>query len=183
MKNFQGLIILLSKTFHALQNTKVPAVTSIVSEVLNIALSLWFVALLGFSGIFKEVISRWFHVDGLFDIRVVGLPLADSLSGLLQFLILLFILHSYLGKGVFKEIAFSFQKIVIASAVAGLAVYGLIDSIPVLFHLNIQAIAGIFLQTLIAGAGGILIYLACSLILQSPEIAIIMSSIQEQFKK
>jgi putative peptidoglycan lipid II flippase len=85
----QGLILLLAKAFYARQNTKIPALASIMGTLINIILCLYFVYLLSFANSFQQWTINFLGIQGLQNIEIIGLPLALSVSGIFQFLLLL----------------------------------------------------------------------------------------------
>jgi len=87
----QGLILFIARAFYALQNTKIPAITSVMGMVINIVLSFLFVWLLSFQNYFQQFLIDFLNIQNLNNIKIVGLPLALSLSAIFQF-VLLFIL-------------------------------------------------------------------------------------------
>ena len=115
------------------------------------------------------------------NVEVIGLPLALSISGIFQFFLLLFFLYKKIGDFRLKEIWNSFKKIILASMLMALFAYLTIQTVP--SFLNIQTFLGIFLQTILAGTIGIVVYLLIALFLRSPELKIIKSSFLERFRK
>ena len=85
----QGLILLIAKAFYARQNTKIPALTSIIGMLINIALCIGLVHLLSFPNSFQQGLVSFLNIQNLENIQVVGLPLALSLSSIFQFCLLL----------------------------------------------------------------------------------------------
>ncbi len=175
----QGLILLISKTFYAVQNTKIPALISVVVVILNIILCFSFIWLLKFPNIFQQTMVNFLKLGDLKNVEVVGLPLALSISGIFQFFLLLFFLYKKIGDFRLKEIWSSFEKIILASILMALFVYLTIQIVS--FCVNIQTFLGIFLQTILAGTIGMVVYLLITLFLHSPELKIIKSSFFERF--
>lgn len=89
----QALLLLTAKGFYALQNTKTPAFISIIGMILNIFFAFFLVKLLSFSNFFQSLIVNFLNLTNLKNIEVIGLPLALSLSAVVQFLILFFLFH------------------------------------------------------------------------------------------
>lgn len=84
----QSLTLLLAKTFYATQNTKIPAFTSIVAMLINIILAFLFVWLFSFQNSFQEIFINFLNLQNLKNIEIIGLPLAFSISAIIQFLLL-----------------------------------------------------------------------------------------------
>ena len=85
----QSLILLVAKSFYALQDTKTPAMASIAGMAINIFFSLSFVRLFSFPNFFQKFFLNFFNLSNLANIEVIALPLAISSSAIIQFLILL----------------------------------------------------------------------------------------------
>ena len=177
----QGLILLISKTFYAVQNTKIPALISIASVILNVILSVSFVWLLKFPNIFQQITQSFLKLGDLKNIEVIGLPLAISVSGIFQFILLLLFLYREIGDFRLKELWASLSKIILASIVMVAVVYLAMQAVSL--KLNTQTFLGVFLEALFAGATGVIVYLLLTFFLGSPEIKIIKSSISEQFAR
>jgi len=85
----QSLALLITKAFYAMHNTKIPALASVASMLVNIGLCLLFVKLLSFPNFFQENLINFLNLQNLENIKVIGLPLALSISAIFQFIILL----------------------------------------------------------------------------------------------
>lgn len=177
----QGLVLLFSKTFYAVHNTKIPALISIIAVIFNIVLSFLFVGLLRFPNVFQETIVNFLKVGDIKGVEVIGLPLALSLAGIFQFFLLLFLLYKKLGGLGLKEIWQSCLKIILAGLLMAFFTYGTLQIISPL--VDTQTFFGIFLQTISAGLVGMVIYLLATFIFRSPELNIIKSSILERFSR
>ena len=177
----QGLVLLVSKTFYAIQNTKIPAITSILAVALNIILCLVFVWLLRFPNIFQQTTVNLLRLEDLKNIEVIGLPLALSISSIFQFFLLLVYLYKKIGDFRQKEIWQSFIKIILAGFLMAFFVYTTLKIIAP--FLNMQTFFGVFLQTVLAGTVGAAVYLLITFLLRSPELKIIKSSITRAIAK
>ena len=89
----QSLVLLLAKVFYAVQNTKIPAIASIVTMLVNIPLALLFVRLFSFQNPFQEIFIKFLNLQNLKNISIIGLPLAFSISAIIQFFILFILFH------------------------------------------------------------------------------------------
>lgn len=137
-----ALIPFLVRIFFSLQDTKMPTLISLISVAANIGFSFLFVSLLGDS-------------PG----AVAALPLAFSISAILQFILLLFLLYKKIGDFQIKDIFDSLKKTLIASFLMGIAVY---------FSMNI--FSNVFLQTVSVCVIGAFVYISTAYFLKSPEI-------------
>ncbi|MDD2696952.1 MAG: murein biosynthesis integral membrane protein MurJ [Candidatus Pacebacteria bacterium] len=86
------LIPLIFRAFFALQDTKTPTIIAIVAMILNVILSFGFVWLLGFPNSFQGWMIKFFSLQSIDNIAVIGLPLAFSIDTILQFILLIFFL-------------------------------------------------------------------------------------------
>lgn len=86
------LIPLIFRAFFAFQDTKTPTIIAVIAMLLNIVLSFGFVWLLSFPNVFQNSMVRFFSLQGVDNIAVIGLPLAFSIDSVLQFLLLTFFL-------------------------------------------------------------------------------------------
>lgn len=163
-----GLSLLLSKTFYALHNTKIPALITLFTIAVNIGLCFLFIWLLGFKNPFQNFLIAFLDLQKIKDNLVIGLPLALSISGIFQLFLLLIFLYKKIGDFRIKEILKSLGKILIASTL--LVSVALVCRQIVANFVNMQTFWGIFWQTAISGLAGILAYILGALILKSPEI-------------
>ncbi len=173
---FQGLIFILSKTFYAAHNTKIPALISLGTVVLNIAMSLGFVWMLNANGMFFALVQFLLRLQGIDNIGVLGLPIAFSITGITEALLLLFFLYKKFKLFRFKEMAVSLNKILL-SGILTAAVAFLARQVVISYNLvNLQTFLGVFLQLVFAGAAGLACYIGMAFILQSPELTTIKNS-------
>ena len=86
----QSLILLIVKAFYSIQNTIIPAIASILGMVINVIFCFLFVKLLSFPNSFQQFFINFLNLSNLNEIRVIGLPLAISLSAIFQLVLLIF---------------------------------------------------------------------------------------------
>jgi len=175
----QGLILILSKTFYAAHNTKVPAIVSGVTVAFNIALSLALVWLIKFSPGFSMFIQTVFRLENVANLGVVGLAMSFSITVILQCFLLLYLLYKKFPNLKVKEISNSLYKILIACLVTAFIVFivrQLLGSILVL-----QTFWAVFLQLILSGLAGAVTYIGITYFLKSPELKIIYNSFLKKF--
>ncbi len=176
-----GFFPFLARVFYSFQDTKTPVVIGIASMIINLVLALSFVSLLKYPNFFQESMISIFKLQGIKDIAVVGLPLAFAIAQIFQFSLLLIFLKKRILEINFIKIWHSFKKIILATILMGLATYfGL--SLLANFIIS-QTFLGLFIQTILAGIIGMLVYILVTYLLRSPELKIIKSSILGQFRK
>lgn len=163
-----GLSLLINKTFYAFHNTKIPAIVTLLTVGLNIALSYFFIWALSFENFFQKSLIGFLDLQGIRENMVVGLALALALSGIFQLKILFLFLWKKLGDFNVKEIAISMAKICLASFLliaVSLAVRDFTASL-----VDMQTFLGIFLQAAFSALAGLLVYVLAALILKLKEI-------------
>jgi len=175
------LIPLLTRTFYSFHNTKTPVKIAVFSVILNIILCYSFVNILGSSSFIQERIISFLKLRGIQDISIIALPLALSISSLIQFVLLLTFLKKKIEILDFKKTYKSILKILVATLLMGIVVYiGLQVSAMLL---PMDKVLGILLQILIAVILSILSYGFWSWLLKCKEPRVIWSSVLTQFKK
>ncbi len=166
----QGLIFLLSKTFYAAHNTKIPALISIVTVIFNIIISFLFVWALGSFGFLHKLLDYLLKLEGVRDIRIIGLALAFSITAIAEVSLLLFFLYKKLKSFRLKELSQSLYKILISSVVMAVITL-LVRQVLVQYHIiSLQTFLGVFLQLVISGLAGAITYIFTSYLLKSSEL-------------
>ena len=163
-----GLALLVSKTFYAFQNTKIPASVTLFTVGLNIVLCYFFVWVLGFENAFQNFLISFLDLQGIKENSVIGLPLALAVSGIFQVSLLLMFLHKKVGDFRIKEIFDSFIKILASGVLLGLTCY-FVRQIVANF-VNMQTFWGIFSQAALASIAGVIVFIISAFALKSPEI-------------
>lgn len=175
----QGLIFVLSKTFYAAHNTKIPALVSVFVVVLNIFLSLLFVWLLGFEGPILNFTQYVLRLEDIDNIQVVGLPLAFMTMAITQASLLLFFLHKKLRTFTIGDVAGSLSKIFSASLVMAAVTLLVRQGLVIFKFVELQTFLGVFLQLAISALAGVACYIIVSHLLKSQEL----NKIKESFFK
>lgn len=174
-----ALIPFIFRAFFALQDTKTPTLIAIFSIILNIVLSFLFVNILKFSNVFQNFIINVLKLKGIDNISVVGLSLAYIVAAIFQFLLLLFFLYKKVGDLRVQEIYASLKKIIFSSII--LTVFTYLTLYVAASFVDTHTVLGIFGQTILAAAIGIVFYALVSFYLKSQELKTIYSSILKQF--
>lgn len=172
----QGLIFILSKTFYAAHNTKIPAWASAGTVALNILMSLGFVWLLNAQGMFYTFVQFMMRLDGISDIAVLGLPIAFSITGIAEAILLSYFLYKKFKVFRLREMAHSLYKIALAGLLT-CAMAFLARQIVITYNIvNLQTFFGVFFQLAFSGAVGLACYIGMAFILKSPELEMIKQS-------
>lgn len=178
------LIPLVTRAFFSFQDTKTPVTIGIISIVLNIIFCVFFVWLLTDFVVFKNFISNILKLQGIDNIRLLGLPIGLSLSGILNLFLLLIYLYKKMKnfepageqflKKEMKETHRSLNKILIASFLMVIFTYFTLK-ISANF-LALDTFLGLLFQTVAAAAVGILVYILTAFLLNSTEFKDIIRS-------
>jgi putative peptidoglycan lipid II flippase len=145
----QATIPLLARAFYVQQNTKTPVIISVISMVVNVVLALVLAPSMG----------------------VQGLALAFSVSAVVNLMLLLGVLHWQLKGFDDRAVLMSLLRIVVAALVGGVVVQVL--KYPVATVVDMRRFWGVFVQLVVAGGGGVLVYAAVAWLLGSGEMAAI----------
>lgn len=185
-----GLIPFLARAFFSFKDTKTPVIVAVGTVSLNVVLALSLVKVLGDLNFFSQAIISGLDLWGIRDVRVVSLPLALSVSAILQFSFLFYLLHRKIQgfsvevekqwKQKLRGILESWIKILICTGVLIVGSLGILRVVAEL--VSMQSFWGILIQTFSAGMGGILVYALGSYILKSPELEVIKSALIKQFR-
>jgi len=175
------LIPLLARTFYASHDTRTPVKIALFSVALNVLLALWFVRLLQGGGLFQQIIIKALRLNGIADIAVVGLPLALSISSIVQCILLLIFLRRKMKSLSFKFIYNLFIKILPIAIVMSILMYGSLQVTANLF--DNHTVIGLFWQIVIACIVGIISYIGVSVLFKLQELKYIVFSIRKQFSK
>ncbi len=142
---FQCLIPIIARAFYALEDTKTPVITSVISFLINICLAL--------------VLSKSMGIEGL--------AIAFSVSNIINLSLLFIILHKrfFHMKG-YKWSSF-IMKIIASSLIMGGVVY--IARYLLSLGVNMNTFMGILLQLIFSFLLGVIVYFICSVIMKIPE--------------
>ena len=157
-----SLIPLLFRAFFSLKDTKTPTLIAVFSMFINVGLSFLFTYQESF---LHEFFRSIFSYNPTIDVLVLGLPLAFSLSAIIQFLLMLFFLKSTLRELDLKRIFNYFSKILISSFTIVLIGSLLIPYIQLMFN---QLFVVNVLQILSVTLIGSLAYLLVTFVLKIP---------------
>ncbi len=147
---FFGLLIILNRIFYAFKNVKTPLKVALVSILVNAFLD-------------------WLFIKFL---NVAGLALSTSLVAAFNMLALTFILRKKVGFLGGKRIAKSFGKMLLSSAVMGVAIYFLWSFLERYAYINIWYHIIILLFIIILGAG---LYIFLTYIFKMEEVKFVFN--------
>lgn len=142
----QATIPLLARAFYVQQNTKTPVMISVFSMGLNILLAFILAPIMG----------------------VKGLGLAFSISAIVNFMLLLGILHWQLKGFDDRKVLTSLLRITVAAITGGIVVQLL--KYPIAGVVDMKRFWGVLVQLIVSGSGGMLVYLIIAWLLGSDEM-------------
>jgi len=158
----------LVRIFFSVHDTKTPLFTSIISLSTSIIFSFVFVKALSSINWFSEFIGNLFKIGNIDNISVVGLPLAITVSGIIQVVLLLILLKRKIKEFPIRDICNTFYKVLIASVVMGGVLYYSLQVFSLVFETS--TFIGILLQTGLSGIIAGLVYILSSYILKIEEV-------------
>ena len=177
----QALVTLVSRTFSAMQDNKTPAWIVFASVILNVLLIFTFLHFLGQDGSFHQGISSLLRLKNISDIRIVGLPLAFSLSNIFQLIALIFILRRRWSEPFLKDILLFSLRTLLASIIMAFFVYTALYYMA--DQVNMERTIGIFWQVVVALFAGLASYFIASYKLNRNELIQIVSVLVRKPKK
>ena len=163
----QSLIPLFTRAFYAIHNTKTPVFINVASVFINILFSFYFLNLMRAHGAFAHYVGTLLKVSDIADISVLALPLAFSVSSIINFLWLYLAFSWRMESYDSDTIIRSLFKTNIAVFVMAVAVYATLHAVAAL--VDMQTFTGIFAQGIAAFLAGLLAYCASSWALKIPE--------------
>ena len=166
----QALVLILSKTFYAGHNTRIPAIASIVTVVFNILLSFLLVWLLSLNGMLFNATQYLLRLQGIEDIRIIGLALALSITTILEAIVLLYMIFWKFKSLKSKNIASSFYKILLSTFLMGVATFLIRQGLIIFKIVQLQTFLGVFLQLAVSTFFGVAFYIITCHFLKSSEL-------------
>lgn len=173
-----SLVPVIARAFFSLHDTRTPAYIGVVSVILNILLSFFFVLVFSTQNILREVFVRVLDLPDIGNVSIIALPLAISLSSIIQFILLMARFNNKLEDLRMKEVWRSARKIIVAGSACGLIAY-LAIHLKIGF-IDLHTFFGVLAQTIAAAAAGTAAYIASAYFLHIPELAAIWSSVARQ---
>jgi putative peptidoglycan lipid II flippase len=155
---FQCLTPLIARAFYALEDTKTPVITSMLSFVLNIILAI--------------VLSK--------NMGIEGIAIAFSVSSILNLLLLSFVLNNRFQEFKKYRLNIFIFKVLFASLLMGGITY--LTRYFVSLGVNMDKFIGIALQFLMSFFSGVIVYFILSIIMKIPE-AEILKRYYDKFEK
>ncbi len=155
----QCLNPLFIRAFYALKNTRTPLFITILSLIITL--------------VFAFILKNTFGVPGL--------ALAISLGQILQLAFLWFSLQKYFPSFHPKSFLYGIFKMTFAVLCMGFVIQML--KYPISLIVDMEKFWGIFLQAVLSGSAGILVYVGISYFLRLPEMLLTIQSLEKRFLK
>jgi peptidoglycan biosynthesis protein MviN/MurJ (putative lipid II flippase) len=167
--------------FFAIQNTKTPFFNSLLALGINVGLSWGLTWVFSFSNFFSRFFANLLSLRDIPNIGVIGLPLSISITGIIQFFFLYFLLKRKVKNLPIKEIWESAKKILVASVIMSGVIY--LSMNVTSGCINVLTTQGILIQATIAVVAGVISYAILCFVLQIKEFNVFLSTIGIKFKK
>jgi putative peptidoglycan lipid II flippase len=165
---FQACIPFFTRTFFAVQNTKIPAIVSLGSVAFNIGFAFWLLQVLSGNGALRTFLVHVLKLEGIEQVHIMALPLALVITGAIQLLVLAAMLRRYVGRMFTKSLFVSAVKTGVASCALAAATYGVLQvyggMVALTTYVHVAA------QFLLALVGGGIAYIATAFLLRSAEV-------------
>jgi len=175
------LIPFFQRVFFSVHNTKTPFFNSVLALGFNVGLSYILVWALSFSNFFSNFIANLLHLKDINGISVIGLPLSISITGICQFILLLYLLKRRVQELPFKEIWQSAKKIIMASFVMSVAVYFVMFGVSE--FINVLSAKAVLLQAAIAVIIAVIVYILMCVVLRVGELKSFLNVFLSRFKR
>jgi putative peptidoglycan lipid II flippase len=153
----QGLIPLLARSFYALGDTKTPTNIAFISIITNIIAA--------------------FYLSGIFGVQ--GLAMAFSISSIINMLLLYLVLYYRVDLLNNNKIFSVLLIVTFNSLIAGFIANRVLHLVAPL--LNTRTFVGIFIQGLLAGLCGLIIYLILSILFKLEEVRIVKNKLLQSW--
>ncbi|MFA6018459.1 MAG: murein biosynthesis integral membrane protein MurJ [Patescibacteria group bacterium] len=152
----QSFVYIIVRAFFAIEDTKTPFFAGAFAAVVNIALGYTLAPMYG----------------------VAGLGMAFSFSAILQVAILWAVLRHRIGALDEGRILRTAALLTVAGSLAGLATQGM--KFVVVRYISLDTFVGVFVQTLVAGGIGMLVYFGVGFLLQNEEVRSFTSALHRR---
>ncbi len=177
----QGTIPILIRSFYALHNTKTPFIIGLISDLMNFLLLFLFVWVFSFSNWFSFSLTTFLRIDDLLghlDLRALALPLALTVSSILNLTMLFLALRSKIGRIDAGKLIDSSIRILFSALGSGLIAYGVLRLLS--YYLITESFLGLLAQGFLAGLSGLIAYAFFGWLLNMEELSIFISSFKKK---
>lgn len=162
-----ALILIFSRAYYALGETRIPVFINTAYAVVGALLSSIFVIYLNFSAPSRIVAEQLFRVTGIGGTASLGAGAALCVSSLVCAVV--FAVHFGMRYGGYAGVFTSFIQVLVASLCSGVAAYVALGVAQP--YLLTETLFGIFAQGFAGGLAGIIVYVLALLVLKNQEVA------------
>ncbi|MCK5285993.1 MAG: oligosaccharide flippase family protein [Candidatus Pacebacteria bacterium] len=176
----QSLILFFVRGYYAAGITKRPVLINMFSSIFIITLAFFFKWFFTIFPFLLSGLGTMLKIEDISNIQVIILPLSFAIATIINIFLLYFFIQKdfqYLS----KDLSRGFFQICIASLAMGIVAYFSLKVWDNVFDLN--TLFGIFLQGLLSGLTGIVVWIISLKILDNNEMNTITCSIKERFRK
>ena len=176
----QSLILFFVRGYYAAGITKRPVLINMFSSMFIIILVFLFKWVFTTTPILLMSLGYLLKIADISDIQVIILPLSFTIATIINIFLLYFFIQKdfqYLS----KDLSRGFFQICIASLIMGIVAYFSLKIWNNVFDIN--TLVGIFLQGLLSGLTGIVVWVITLKMLDNEEMNVITYSIRERFKR
>ncbi len=174
----QGLVQLFVRGYYATSNTLKPLVINIFCSILIVAGAWGLVAVFKLWPVTLLFIEQVFRVADVPGSIVLALPLAFSIGTIINALLFIMVFEKDFG-GLIKPLTRTILEATTASVLGGLVTYGLLFFGSPIFEL--KTLVGVFLQALITGLAGIVIWVVVLIVLKNEEFLDSLTAVRVKF--
>ncbi|MDD5221508.1 MAG: murein biosynthesis integral membrane protein MurJ [Candidatus Pacebacteria bacterium] len=175
------LIPFFQRMFFAVKDTKTPFFNSAMALGINVGLAWLLTWAFSFSNFFSKFFAGLLSLEDIPSIGVIGLPLSITITGLLQFVFLLYLLTRKVKNLPLDEVWESAKKILIASFVMVGIMYICMSLIGE--SINVLTARGVLIQAIITTVAGIAVFLFMGIALRIKELKIFLHTIGLKYGK
>ena len=164
---FQSLVPLFARAFYALKDTKTPTLIGIVAIASNVVMALTLLWIFSFPNFIQGFLVSFFDVADIEDVRVLALPLAVSLSVILQGFFLALFLKFKIGVDM-KKLSGPLNRIGISGVVLGIVSFLTLKG--TFLFLPSDTFLSVLLQAILVVVAGLTAYLIAAKLLKVEEL-------------
>lgn len=165
---FQNLIAVYDRAFYALTKTFVPVAAKVAGAIITVALALILSSVADWSDHFVNFVAGIFRVSSVPDKGVLYLAFAFSVGTFANYFILAFRFRREVGRLFELDAWQGFAKFVISTLACGLAAYVALQIVS--RYLILDTFLAVFMQGLVAGIVGLIVWYLALKILSVPEV-------------
>ncbi len=138
------LIPFLSRVFYSLKNTKTPVIISLLCIAFNLGLSFWLIKVLQEENFFTQFLISFLKLQNLKSVAVLALPMALTVSTILQALLLYLFLKTKIKSLKISLVLPKWFRLLVANLLMGIVLFFSLRFFNL--FLNTNKVLGLFFQ-------------------------------------